>query len=150
MDLILWRHADAEDGSDDLLRCLTPKGRKQAERMGAWLDERLSKDVRLIASQALRAQETAEGLSEHFKIDLRLNPDVPAANYLAVADWPHAGGQVVLVGHQPTIGRVASRLLTGLEADWSVKKGSIWWLQSRLRDGERQTVLKLLMTPDQL
>ena len=34
MDLILWRHADAEDGADDLARQLTAKGRKQAARVG--------------------------------------------------------------------------------------------------------------------
>ena len=37
MDLILWRHADAEDGSPDLRRALTRKGEKQAEHMAAWL-----------------------------------------------------------------------------------------------------------------
>ncbi|MGZ5154068.1 MAG: histidine phosphatase family protein, partial [Burkholderiales bacterium] len=30
MDLILWRHADAEDGANDAARRLTPKGLKQA------------------------------------------------------------------------------------------------------------------------
>ncbi len=41
MDLILWRHAEAEKanpGSDDLTRALTAKGEKQATRMAAWLD----------------------------------------------------------------------------------------------------------------
>ena len=37
MELILWRHADAEDGAPDLERRLTPKGRKEAERVAAWL-----------------------------------------------------------------------------------------------------------------
>ena len=44
MDLILWRHAEAEeatDGMEDLARALTPKGEKQAARMGAWLDRQL-------------------------------------------------------------------------------------------------------------
>ena len=38
MDLILWRHADAEiasEGEDDLSRELTVKGEKQAVRMAA-------------------------------------------------------------------------------------------------------------------
>ena len=36
MDLILWRHAEAEviaPGQDDLQRALTPKGERQARRM---------------------------------------------------------------------------------------------------------------------
>ena len=41
MDLILWRHAEAqdpEDGMDDLARALTRRGEKQAARMAAWLE----------------------------------------------------------------------------------------------------------------
>ncbi len=41
MDLILWRHAEAEnaeEGRDDLSRALTPKGERQALRMASWLD----------------------------------------------------------------------------------------------------------------
>ena len=44
MDLILWRHAEAEDwteGCDDLQRSLTGRGEKQAKRMAAWLDRQL-------------------------------------------------------------------------------------------------------------
>ena len=44
MDLILWRHAEAEvlrEGSDDLARSLTPKGERQAARMATWLDGHL-------------------------------------------------------------------------------------------------------------
>ena len=39
MDLILWRHAEAEDGvgKPDTERELTKRGRKQAERMAEWL-----------------------------------------------------------------------------------------------------------------
>ena len=37
MDLILWRHAQAEDTLPDLERQLTPLGRKQAARMAASL-----------------------------------------------------------------------------------------------------------------
>jgi phosphohistidine phosphatase len=41
MDLILWRHAEAQDESengDDLQRSLTSRGEKQAARIAAWLD----------------------------------------------------------------------------------------------------------------
>ena len=35
MELILWRHAEAEDTNPDLARALTRKGRNQASRMAA-------------------------------------------------------------------------------------------------------------------
>ena len=76
MDLILWRHADAEDGNDDLARALTPKGVKQAKKVAAWLREQL-KDVaeyRLIASEAVRTQSTAQQLRSHFEINAKMNP----------------------------------------------------------------------------
>ena len=41
MDLIIWRHAEAEDpreGLDELQRALTTRGEKQAARMAKWLD----------------------------------------------------------------------------------------------------------------
>ena len=38
MDLLLWRHAEAVDGTPDHLRELTPRGLKQARRMANWLD----------------------------------------------------------------------------------------------------------------
>ena len=56
--------------------------------------------------------------------------------------WRHA---VLVVGHQPTLGRTAALLLSGNEADWSVKKGSVWWFSNRSRLGETQTVLRAVM-----
>ena len=38
MELILWRHADAELGQPDSERRLTDKGHKQAARMAKWLE----------------------------------------------------------------------------------------------------------------
>ena len=37
MNLLLWRHAEAQDGDPDLARELTARGRKQAEKMAHWL-----------------------------------------------------------------------------------------------------------------
>ena len=66
MDLILWRHAEAEDGVPDGERALTKKGHKQAAAMAAWLKERLPKRVRILASPATRAQQTAAALEQRF------------------------------------------------------------------------------------
>lgn len=150
MDLILWRHAEADDGLDDLARNLTPKGEKQAARMAEWLRSRLPAETAIIASEALRARRTAAALSENVIIDPRLNPGAGPDNYLAVANWPFREGAVVLVGHQPTIGRMASILLAGIEADWTSRKGAIWWIQHRVREDRPQTVLRAMLSPEQL
>ncbi|WP_255988135.1 SixA phosphatase family protein [Chitinolyticbacter albus] len=150
MDLILWRHAEAEDGNDDLARALTGHGRKQARKMGAWLGQQLTGlSVRVVASGARRSQETAHALTPHPEVDVRINPGARATAYLEVGDWPRGDGRVVvLVGHQPALGRVASLLLTGGELDWSLKKASIWWLQRRVKDGAVQYLLKAVHAPD--
>jgi len=41
MDLILWRHADAESASPDSARKLTERGQVQAGRVSIWLKPRL-------------------------------------------------------------------------------------------------------------
>lgn len=149
-NLILWRHAEAEDGADDMARGLTQKGYKQAGKIAAWLEAHLPANISVIASEAIRARQTAAALDAAHSVDHRLNPDAPPANYLQVAHWPTPQSTTVLVGHQPSIGRLAAKLLSGIEADWSAKKGAIWWLQYRVREGQPQTVLKAMLTPDQL
>ena len=67
LDVILWRHADAEDGHPDAARALTARGRRQADSMGRWLSKRLPKDYRMIVSPATRAQQTAQALSNDFE-----------------------------------------------------------------------------------
>lgn len=150
MDLILWRHAEAEDGAHDLQRALTDKGRRQAEAMADWLRPRLPAHTRLIASGARRSQQTLAALSPEFEIDPTINPDADFAALLACAGWPHARGAVVLVGHQPTIGAAISWLLAGDVHPWSVRKGAIWWLSNRSREQGAQTVLKAMLSPDML
>jgi len=40
--------------------------------------------------------------------------------------------------------------LSGTEADWTIKKGALWWFTNRVRDGETQTVLRSVIAPDLL
>jgi phosphohistidine phosphatase len=150
MDLILWRHAEAEDGFPDASRKLTAKGQKQAARMGEWLRERLPKETRIIVSPAKRTQQTALALKCKFETlrEISVGASVPAL--LTAAGWPDAKGAVLVVGHQPVLGQVAALLLGGAEADWSVKKGAVWWLSSRVRQDETQVVLRAVMAPDLL
>ena len=110
MDLILWRHAEAEDarGNDDLGRALTERGRKQAERMAAWLGPRLPATTRIIASPALRCQQTVAALGRPVSTVDAIGPGAAAKAVLDAAGWPDAGGTVLVVGHQPTLGETAA------------------------------------------
>lgn len=148
MDLILWRHCEAEPGEPDLGRRLTSKGIKQAERMAAWLDSHLPDTCRVLVSPADRSQQTALALQRKFKTVPELAPGASVAQVLAAANWPDSREAVLIVGHQPTLGAVASFLLSGEEAYWSVRKGAVWWLSDRAREGGAAVVLKVVLGPD--
>lgn len=150
MDLILWRHAEAEDGNDDLARALTRRGQQQARRMADWLHKQLPDNFRLLASEAVRSQQTAASLAKSYEILPALNPDASVEEVLAAVGWPECGKTIVLVGHQPYIGRLAATLLSEQPLLWSVKKGSVWWLNHRERHGIEQIRLKAMMTPAML
>ena len=148
MDLILWRHCEAEPGEPDLGRRLTSKGLKQAERMAQWLDSHLPDTCRVLASPADRAQQTAVALQRKFKTVPELAPGATVAAVLTAANWPDSREPVLIVGHQPTLGAVASFLLSGEEAYWSVRKGAVWWLSNRAKEGGAAVVLKVVVAPD--
>ena len=104
MDLILWRHAEAEPGDNDLERALTSKGRKQAARVARWLDQRLPGSCRILVSPAKRAQQTVLPLKRKFKTKDALSPDVSPQSILVAANWPNA------CLHNPLLAR-SSRVL---------------------------------------
>jgi phosphohistidine phosphatase len=152
MELILWRHAEAEVGEPDLGRKLTARGEKQARKMAEWLHARLPDSARLLASPAARAQQTAQALADlahrKFRTVEALAPGASVEDVLAAAEWPDGRKPVVIVGHQPTLGWVASQLLIGEPGDWAIKKGAVWWLQAREREGVAQVVLRAVANPD--
>ena len=150
MELILWRHTEAEDALPDLTRELTGRGRKQAARMADWLNPRLPPDIRILVSPATRAVQTAQALGREYEQVPALAPGASAEDVLAAAGWPDAAYPVLIVGHQPTLGQVAMRLLTGQAGDLAVKKGGIWWFQRRGRAGQLQVVLRAVAGPDWL
>jgi phosphohistidine phosphatase len=150
MDLILWRHADAADGQPDAARPLTKKGQKQARAMARWLEPRLPEDLRILVSPALRAQETAGALQREFETSDAIAVGQSASAILSAGGWPDAGRAVLIVGHQPTLGQVAAKLLTGRESAWHLSKGAVWWIRHRKRGDRSEVVLRLAITPDEL
>ena len=153
MDLILWRHAEAEDereGLDDLQRALTTRGEKQAARMAKWLDLYLPEGTRILCSPALRCEQTLLPLGRKYKLRDELAPDVGADKLLEATDWPHARQAVLVVGHQPTLGQVVASVIGVDNGDFPVRKGAVWWLRSRERDGHAQTLILSVQSPELL
>lgn len=153
MDLILWRHAEAwdtEESGHDLSRPLTARGEKHAARMAQWLDRQLPEGVRILCSPAVRAEQTVRAINRKYKIRDALAPGACAGDVLETAGWPHARYPVLVVGHQPALGCVVSALFGLGEAPVSIRKGAVWWLRSRQREGVAQTVIVSVMTPEKL
>ena len=148
MDLILWRHAEAEPGEPDVGRRLTAKGIKQAERMAAWLDSQLPDTTRILVSPADRAQQTALALKRRFRTVAEIGPGAAASAVIAVTGWPDGREPTLVVGHQPTLGEVAALLVSGQESPWRIRKGAIWWLTNRVRNGDSSVVVKVVLGPD--
>ncbi|TFW09348.1 histidine phosphatase family protein [Oxalobacteraceae bacterium OM1] len=151
MDLILWRHAEAEDpmpGQADIERALTSKGVKQAAKMGKWLDAHLPSSCRILASPAVRTVQTAEALGRKFKTHPGLAPDVTPQSVLEAVNWPDSKEPVLVVGHQPTLGQTMALLIAGTRQDWTLRKSNVCWIAQRA-PGEADTVyIKLLLGPD--
>ncbi len=153
MDLILWRHAEAfemREVAEDLDRALTPKGERQAQRMGAWLNRQLPHGTKVLVSPARRAQQTAAALERKFKTVPLLAPDGTVDGLLQATRWPDAREPVLVVGHQPTLGLAAAYLLSGQAQPWTLRKGAAWWLRVREREGVAQVVLHGALSPELL
>ena len=153
MDLILWRHAEAQDEADDredLQRTLTSRGEKQAARMAAWLDRQLPDGVRVLCSPARRTEQTAIALGRKYKLRAELLPGARPAELLELVQWPRAKGAVLVIGHQPMLGQTIAHLVGLKETECAVRKGAVWWLRQRQRLEETQTVIVTVQSPEVL
>jgi phosphohistidine phosphatase len=151
MDLILWRHAEAQewvDGCDDLARELTKRGEKQASRMANWLDRQLPEGTRIVVSPARRTEQTALALARKYKVRPELAPDGSVEQLLALVQWPDAKGSVLVIGHQPTLGQTIAQLLGLSASECAVKKGAVWWLRTREREAVLETVVVTVQSPE--
>ena len=152
MDLILWRHAQAVDGTPDIERALTPRGEKDAERVGTWLRKRLPDDgVTVVSSTARRTRQTADALELHYETDAGLYHGTSPQGVIERVGWPQrASGTVIVVGHQPWIGEVAALIVGGRADVWPVRKGGLWWLTWRDDGGDGEVLVKAVIAPDLL
>ena len=160
MDLILWRHAEAHElvevpaqlaiASADASRKLTHRGKRQAARMAEWLDRQLPGSTRIVSSPALRCVQTAEALGRKFRLCSEIDTSGSAAELLALAQWPLGRQAVLVIGHQPALGNAIAQLLEIEGGDCPIRKGAVWWLRGREREGQIQTVVLAVLSPDLL
>ena len=165
MDLILWRHAEAEDiavseanlqdadwDALDMRRQLTGKGKAQAQAMAQWLLTRIPADTEILCSPARRTEQTAAALERPYQIEPGLRPGSHAGDILSTLNWSHSRPRqtLLLVGHQPWLGQIVAHLLGMSATQCAFKKAAVWWLRSRLRGDQEQTILLTSMTPEML
>lgn len=146
MDLILWRHAEADDGSPDAGRKLTAKGERQARATADWLKARLPEGCRVLVSPAQRTLQTARALTETFETSPEVGVGVSPKAILQAVGWPAANRACLVVGHQPTLGMVVSQLLCRVPDGVSVTKSSVWWISG----SAHKTTLRAVMNPELL
>jgi len=150
MDLLLWRHADAADGSPDLARPLTLRGHEQARLVAEWLNKRMPAGIRVLCSPARRAQETAQALALPIETLDELAPDAVPAALIAAAGWPDSDRSVLIIGHQPTLGETAAILLGAAGHQVPVHKGAVLWIRSSRRSIRDAAKLVAVMEPEML
>jgi len=152
----LVRHgiaADAEqfEGSD-FDRPLTDKGRKQMSRVGKRLAG-LELDIKtIVTSPLLRAKQTAEivagalGAKDRIVEDARLGGGFDARAFASIVREYGDRGDVMLVGHEPSMSAVLSDAIGGGRIDF--KKGAVGCIE--LFEDAPSGTLRWLVTPKTL
>ena len=149
MDLILWRHCDAEPGVPDDARRLTARGVAQAARVAHGSTPICPIPAAFSCLRRYARRQTAQALRSSIRARSReIGTGGSVAALLAATNWPDSREPVLVVGHQPTLGRVASFLLAGEETDRAMPKGAVWWLSNRPRESGTAVVLKVAIGPD--
>ena len=151
----LLRHAHAGDAfewiGDDDLRPLTKKGRRQSERLGAFLETHGVRPDVIVTSPLVRARQTAdivaEALGMTVKTDQRLGSGFGKRELWALLDETGAR-EVMFVGHDPDFSSLLTYLIDA--AGMNMRKGTLATvdLQTKLGDGEGE--LRWLVPPDLL
>ena len=120
MRIFLVRHgeadAEAPEGLGDEARALTAKARANTTAHFAALAERIGPVSLVLTSPLVRTVQTAQMLAAALKYEGSLKvhrcllPDMPVGAVTPVLD-EHLGENIVLVGHQPSMGALATHLL---------------------------------------
>ena len=112
MLLYLVRHAEAAPGNPDELRPLTPRGRRDAQALGARLRREAGHVDAVLSSPLLRARQTGEAIARATGLELEPHELLaPGATADAVLLAAAAHGEtVVVVAHNPDCQQIAAEL----------------------------------------
>jgi len=133
MRIFLVRHADSVDRvgmMPDAARYLSARGRVSFRDMAVRFRETGARPVHILTSPLVRAVQTAEILSEALRYEgavvvaPQLAPGFDEEGLNAILDECPGADQVALIGHEPDLGRVLTRMLS-LPRDQAMRKGSI-------------------------
>ncbi len=136
MRVYLVQHGDALDKSVDPERPLSPQGKADVRTVAVFLENKLSKVKQVRHSGKPRARQTAEILAQHAAPQAKvvetpgLGPQDPVEPVRK--DIEKHGGDLMLVGHMPFMGRLAGLLVCGDESAEPVvfKKGGVVCLEN--------------------
>ena len=135
MELLLLRHAEAASaGPKDELRPLTDVGRRNAELVGRGLVRLDLVPELVLFSPVLRARQTADALVGGFGgqrpgLEERsgLGPGATPAEVMKLLQGVGDRRRVLLVGHQPDMGRLLSFVVSGgsMELEFALRPGTV-------------------------
>ena len=159
MKIYLVRHGIAsqpmdEDFEADSQRPLTTRGRDEITRIAGALKKLGLKPDLILSSPYVRAEQTANLLAREFNCqqhlllsDLLVPDGSPAAILSAIVE-NYMAEELVIVGHLPCLGLLASLLTAGnLDLAVNIKKGGVCCLSSDDLRTEPRAVLEWLLTP---
>jgi phosphohistidine phosphatase len=154
-NLIIWRHAEAEMQSEtghDSDRMLTKRGYKDAAKIAKWLHKHLPDHFELFCSPALRCLQTAQALQDRSQVEIKvsdfLSVDSNVARIVKEISNNNESKTILIVGHQPNLGLLISKLLVLDESACLVKKGAVWWLKQRKVGHSSHYYIHAVMQPN--
>jgi len=153
MKLYLVQHARAASKEADPDRSLTAEGRRDMQKVAAFIKPLNLAVNSLWHSGKTRARQTAEVLAKVITVEnemaardgLAPNDDVQVIKDSIVS----AGGDIMIVGHLPFMAKLASILLTNSESSYTVafKQGGILCLSC---ENQNQWQIDWMITPELL
>ncbi len=154
MDLILWRHGEADNNTDDLSRKLTKKGKSDALLIANFIHDKLPQSIQFMASEALRSQQTLACLNQPFDIYSELNPEESIETVLPFL-YSKLNSPIICVGHLPWIGQACAQLLQNQLAVKqshsiiNVERAGLYWFNVQLNKQTAQiyTELQAVINP---
>ena len=149
MKVFLVRHGDADaevpEGLGDEARALTAKARHTLSVHFAPLIERMRSANLILTSPLVRTVQTAQILSAALghegllRAHRGLLPDIPVGALESVLN-DHPGEDLILVGHQPSMGAMAAHLLGLQSFPKPVNPGTVIALERSDGGGEAEAV----------